>query len=146
MATDFSILDWEIPWTEEPGGLQSMESQQVGHDWATNMMGTLTNYTGVTSACLEVLAILHFKCHNTVWGRVGGLILCLFEGLRKQGRERHVAYGVASPTRVRARTLSFQHQTLRSLLNLVNSSLRKQMLLPKYACSFWACAILNSSY
>ena len=32
MATDFSILAWEIPWTEEPGGLQSMESQQVGHD------------------------------------------------------------------------------------------------------------------
>ena len=31
MATDFSILAWEIPWTEEPGGLQSMESQQVGH-------------------------------------------------------------------------------------------------------------------
>ena len=32
MTTDFSILAWEIPWTEEPGGLQSMESQQVGHD------------------------------------------------------------------------------------------------------------------
>ena len=27
-----SILVWEIPWTEEPGGLQSMESQKVGHD------------------------------------------------------------------------------------------------------------------
>ena len=26
---------WRIPWTEEPGGLQSMESQRVGHDWAT---------------------------------------------------------------------------------------------------------------
>ena len=34
MATDSSILAWEIPWTEEPGGLQSMESQTVGHDWA----------------------------------------------------------------------------------------------------------------
>ena len=27
----FSILAWEIPWTEEPGGLQSLESQRVGH-------------------------------------------------------------------------------------------------------------------
>ena len=27
-----SILAWEIPWTEEPGGLQSMGSQRVGHD------------------------------------------------------------------------------------------------------------------
>ena len=34
MATHSSILAWEIPWTEEPGGLQSMESQRVGHNWA----------------------------------------------------------------------------------------------------------------
>ena len=36
MATHSSILAWRIPRTEEPGGLQSMESQRVGHDWATN--------------------------------------------------------------------------------------------------------------
>ena len=32
MATDSSILAWRIPWTEEPGGLQSMGSQRLGHD------------------------------------------------------------------------------------------------------------------
>ena len=32
MATYSSILAWRIPWTEEPGQLQSMESQRVGHD------------------------------------------------------------------------------------------------------------------
>ena len=32
MATHSSILAWRIPWTEEPGGLQSMESQRVGHN------------------------------------------------------------------------------------------------------------------
>ena len=32
MATLSSILAWRIPWTEEPGGLQSMESQRVRHD------------------------------------------------------------------------------------------------------------------
>ena len=32
MATHRSILAWRIPWTEEPGGLQSMGSQRVGHD------------------------------------------------------------------------------------------------------------------
>ena len=32
MATHSSILAWEIPWTEETGGLQPMESQRVGHD------------------------------------------------------------------------------------------------------------------
>ena len=36
MATYSSILAWRIPWTEEPGGLQSMGSQTVGHDWVTN--------------------------------------------------------------------------------------------------------------
>ena len=35
MATDSNILAWEIPWTEEPGGLQSMGSQRVGHDLVT---------------------------------------------------------------------------------------------------------------
>ena len=35
MATHSSIPAWKIPWTEEPGGLQSMESQRIRHDWVT---------------------------------------------------------------------------------------------------------------
>ena len=34
MASHFSILAWRILWTEEPGGLQSMRSQRVAHDWS----------------------------------------------------------------------------------------------------------------
>ena len=34
VAPHSSILAWRIPWTEEPGGLQSMGSQRVGHDWS----------------------------------------------------------------------------------------------------------------
>ena len=37
------ILAWRIPWTEEPGGLQCMGLQRVGHDWATN--------THITQGC-----------------------------------------------------------------------------------------------
>ena len=37
MATHSSILGWRILWTEEPGGLRSMGSQRVGHDWATEL-------------------------------------------------------------------------------------------------------------
>ena len=37
MATHSSSLAWKIPWTEEPGGLQSMGSLRVGHDWATSL-------------------------------------------------------------------------------------------------------------
>ena len=36
MATHSSTLAWRIPWTEEPGGLQSRGSQRAGHDWVTN--------------------------------------------------------------------------------------------------------------
>ena len=34
MATHYSNLDWKIPWTEEPGGLQFPRSKRVRHDWA----------------------------------------------------------------------------------------------------------------
>ena len=37
MATHSSILALKIPWTEDPGRLQSMGSQRVGHDWATSI-------------------------------------------------------------------------------------------------------------
>ena len=44
MATHSSSLAWRIPWTEEPGRLQSMGLQRVGHDWVTSLhvIGTIT--------------------------------------------------------------------------------------------------------
>ena len=39
MATHTSILAWRIPWTEEPGGLQSMGSRRVGHNCSV-ILGT----------------------------------------------------------------------------------------------------------
>ena len=50
MATHSSILAWRIPWTEEPGGLQSMGSQRVGHNWATFI-----------SLCLLLLLLSRFS-------------------------------------------------------------------------------------
>ena len=37
MAPHSSTLAWKIPWMEEPGRLQFMESLRVGHDWATSL-------------------------------------------------------------------------------------------------------------
>ena len=37
MAPHSSTLAWKIPWTKEPGGLQSMGLRRVGHDWATSL-------------------------------------------------------------------------------------------------------------
>ena len=42
METHSSILAWRIPWTEEPGRLQSMGLQRVGHDCAANTHTNLT--------------------------------------------------------------------------------------------------------
>ena len=44
MATHSSILAWKTPWSEEPGGLQSMGSQKVGHNWA-NFTFTFTFFS-----------------------------------------------------------------------------------------------------
>ena len=43
MATHSSILAWKIPWMVEPGRLQSMGSQRVGHDWATSLSLSLAS-------------------------------------------------------------------------------------------------------
>ena len=43
MATHSSILAWKIPWTEEPGRLQSMGLQRVGHDVATSLFTSLSH-------------------------------------------------------------------------------------------------------
>ena len=50
MATPSSILAWEIPWIEEPGGLQSMGSQRVGHDLATK----------------QQQGYVYFACHSKI--------------------------------------------------------------------------------
>ena len=48
MAPHSSILAWRIPWTEEPGGLQSMGLQRAGHDWVINTVSAALN----SSHCL----------------------------------------------------------------------------------------------
>ena len=40
LVTHSSIIAWRITWTEEPGGLQSMGWQRVGHDLATEQLST----------------------------------------------------------------------------------------------------------
>ena len=51
MAADSRILAWKIPWREEPGWLQSMGSQGVGHDLLTEHGHT----TDIFIACLSVV-------------------------------------------------------------------------------------------
>ena len=58
MAPDSSTLAWKIPWTEELGGLQSMGSLRVGHDWAASLHFSLScigegNGNPLQCSCLE---------------------------------------------------------------------------------------------
>ena len=56
LATQSSILAWRIPWTEEPGGLQFMGSQRVGHDWATSLT-------------YKIIKLPFIRCQQMSWGR-----------------------------------------------------------------------------
>ena len=55
MAAHSSTLAWRIPWTEEPGGLWSMGSQRVRHNWATNCVLYFTDGVETT----ETLSTFH---------------------------------------------------------------------------------------
>ena len=55
MAPNSSILAWETPWMEKPGGLQSMEPQRVGHDLATEH----THIGNLNSSCVRVCVCAH---------------------------------------------------------------------------------------
>ena len=55
MAPHSSTLAWKIPWMEEPGGLQSMGSLGVGHDWATSLLHT--------DLCIHIYIESHVSNH-----------------------------------------------------------------------------------
>ena len=94
MAPHSSILVWKIPWAEDPGGLQSMGSHKIGHDWAhTNEMWAPSvhkpNYISLLSSYTLVFC--------PTWGE-GGLMsrdqlqrFCLamtvFNGKKRKWRE-----------------------------------------------------------
>ena len=54
MATHSNILPWKIPWTEEPGWLQSLGSQTVRHNWASNIHNQLSSVQSLSRVRLFV--------------------------------------------------------------------------------------------
>ena len=74
MAIHYSILAWRISWTEKPGGLQSMGSQRVRHDGATNTFTTFTTkimcqflnstYTWISFWSTYMLLWILSKCNS----------------------------------------------------------------------------------
>ena len=75
MAIHSSTIAWKIPWTEEPGRLQSMGSQRVRHDWATDnnksiywLITLLTLFSLVPSSMLWVGSVIHSITQMKTWG------------------------------------------------------------------------------
>ena len=65
MATHSSILAWRIPWTEEPGGLQSMGSNRIGPNWATNTFFLLIVTLSIFSCVYwpsDIVLITQYLC------------------------------------------------------------------------------------
>ena len=75
-----NIFAWKIPWTEEPARLQSLGSQRVGHDWATNTCTASGSYPDMVTGCLWTRTHHHvplqrgllsiqtqWVCHSSGW-------------------------------------------------------------------------------
>ena len=67
MATHSSILAWRVPWTEEPNGLQSMGSQGVGHNWATNTLIFTQSFSFVCFWMWFHLQVESYSMYSCVW-------------------------------------------------------------------------------
>ena len=67
MAPHSSTLAWRIPWTEEPGGLQSTGSQRVGHDWATSLFTWLLRESSGAGYSHTAVCRLFTVVASTVW-------------------------------------------------------------------------------
>ena len=69
MATHSSTLAWKIPWTEEPGRLQSMGSQRVGHDWVTSLFTFFIFEKSLKSSIKECSQLRTERRHRNMTGR-----------------------------------------------------------------------------
>ena len=81
MAIHSSILAWRIPWTEEPGRLQSMGSQRVGHDWETNarLLQSLALHLGLEFImslilCMVIGGVLVSDLENSMVSILHGVV------------------------------------------------------------------------
>ena len=72
MATHSSTLAWKIPWTEEPGRLQSTGSQRVGHDWVTSLETIQTQVDKLLNKTQRLLysewKLAYFLTYRYCWG------------------------------------------------------------------------------
>ena len=74
MATHSSTLAWKVPWTEEPGRIESMGLQRVRHDWTISL--SLSSYLGPVFCVFHILKSL--GAHHRQWLQSDGCWLQVF--------------------------------------------------------------------
>ena len=100
MATHSSILAWRIPWTEEPGRLQSIWSQRVGHDWSNlTCLWCMLPYLSVAlslstynkgnkwSVCPQLSVLSHHESPSSWRSWFSLYFLCTINGILFEGRD-----------------------------------------------------------
>ena len=92
MATHSSALAWKIPWTEEPGRLQSMRSQRVGHDRATSLSLSVTETERISS-----FSPSFSHSSNVYWGLWMCQTLCSWLGTGHRWRKSLWSQESSSP-------------------------------------------------
>ena len=100
MATHSSILAWRIPGTEEPGGLQSVGPQRVGHNWVTEQQSravqiTFMNSTSSIRIVNHQKKMISFKTQSNSIGQ-GKLSLAVIVILKGAGASFTITYGQAT--------------------------------------------------
>ena len=118
MASHSSTLNWKIPWMEEPGGLQSMGSLRVGHDWATSIL--LFTFTFHFHA-LEKEMATHCSClenprdGGACWAAVYGVAQSRTRLKRLRSSSRHKEAGTFRGRSIRLPVSFTVHQEERHL-------------------------------
>ena len=82
MATHSSVLAWRIPGMEEPGGLPSMGSHRVGHDWSNLAAAAARWYLVVVLICIPWCS-LTFSIFSCVWSPAGLVVVKVSQLLRR---------------------------------------------------------------
>ena len=127
LATHFSILAWRIPGTEEPGGLPSMGSHRVGHDWSHLAAAAATYHwlSGKESACRCRRHTFDPWVRKIPWRRKWQLTLVFLSG-EPHGQWSLEGYSPWGHKRVRHDLATKQQQYV----------IRQLMSLPALATSF----------
>ena len=142
MATHSSILAWRTPWTEEPGGLQSIGLQKIRHDWSDLAhMHTLTNFITISYIALTIGTILNLLqtiiCSFTHWFSLHKNLIITLQ-VRKQS-ERHskgiwLAQGHA--LEIKPRQPNFRTMNLMTIIYIYNGTYTLYIYIYIYICIY----------